>query len=152
MAYALLALAVWILAGCGSPDQYKKQGMEADSNKVDVAVGLDLGDEYAPWAREFILSMGRSRLRYNEGDTVHALYITDSLINAATQIFDTVPFHDTRSKFLLLILTDLHSQAITWQELTGDTALTRVRTERFQDLAIRVHALRDSVDRIPSAP
>lgn len=146
-ALAIIICAIILLAGCGSPEKYQKQGVEADTGAVDVAVGFDVGAENTPWAREFILSMGQSRLRYDAGDTVRALAITDSLIASATGTFDTLPFQDSRAKFLLLMLTDLHSQAITWQELKGDTADARMRTARFQDLATRVRYLRDSIDR-----
>ncbi len=142
-------LLVSTLGGCGSPEQYKKQGVEADTGAVDVAVGMDVGEENAPWARAIILSMGQSRLRYDAGDTMRAFIITDSLIASATQTFDTLAFHDPRSKFLLLMLTDLHTQAITWQDLKGDTTDSRVRIARFQDLATRVRYLRDSIDRLP---
>jgi hypothetical protein len=140
-------MSIASVSGCGSPEQYQKQGVEADTNTVEVALGMEVGDEHAPWAREFILEMGQSRLRYDEGDTIRAFFIADSLIDAATRTLDTVPFHDPRAKFVLLMLTDLYSQTITWQELKGDAADVRRRTARFQDLATRVRYLRDSVDR-----
>lgn len=145
----VVILFVVMLLGCGSPEKYQKQGVEADTSAVDVAVGMDVGPEYRPWARQFILRMGQSRLRYEAGDTVRAFYLTDSLIDDANRTFDTLPFQDSRAKFMLLMLTDLHSQAITWQELKGDTADARARTARFQDLATRVRSIRDSIDRLP---
>lgn len=143
----MVVLAITVLAGCGSPEKYQKQGTEADTSAIDLALGMDVGPEHADWAREFILRMGHSRMLYESGDTVRAFFTTDSLIDVATETYDTVSFHDPRSKFMLVMLTDLYTQAVTWQELKGDTADVRIRTARFQELANRVRFLRDSVDR-----
>jgi len=143
----VVAIVVSALCGCGSPEKYQKQGIEADTSAVDLALGMDVGPEHADWAREFILGMGQTRMLYESGDTIRAFSATDSLINVATQTFDTLNFHDPRAKFMLVMLTDLYTQAVTWQELKGDTADVRVRTARFQELANRVRFLRDSVDR-----
>ena len=145
---ALLMLLAVFAAGCGSPEKYQKQGFEADTSAIDVALGFDVGEEYRPWARQFILTMGQSRLNYDAGDTLRACAITDSLINSAESSLDTIPFTDVRTKFLLVMLTDLHSQGITWQELRGDTINVHVRTARFQRLAERVRSTRDSLDRL----
>ncbi len=142
-------LAVVALAGCGSPEQYQKQGVEADTSTVSLAVGFDVGDPYRPWAKEFILAMGQSRLRYDEGNLPLALHISDSLINSAELAIDSIGLGDVRSKFLLIMLTDLYTQTITWQELRGDTINAQVRTAKFQRLADRVRDMRDSIDRVP---
>ena len=149
LACSAILVAFVALVGCGSPEQYQKQGVEADTSAVDMAIGLDVGDEHGPWAREFITTMGQSRAQYEAGDTVRAFHTADSLIAGAERSFDTLPFQDARSKFLLIMLTDLHSQVITWQELRGDTTDVRLRTERFQMLALRVRHMRDSLDRLP---
>lgn len=144
----LLPLIFLFAAGCGSPEKYQKQGFEADTSTVDVALGFDVGEEYRPWARQFILTMGESRTSYEAGDTLHALRLTDSLITAAESSLDTLPLTDVRCKFLLVMLTDLHSQGITWQELRGDSINVQVRTAKFQRLADRVRRIRDSLDRL----
>lgn len=144
----LFPLILLFVSGCGSPEKYQKQGFEADTSAIDVALGFDVGEGYRPWARQFILSMGQSRMSYEAGDTVRALLLTDSLINSAESSLDTLPLTDVRSKFLLVMLTDLHSQGITWQELRGDSINVQVRTAKFQRLADRVRRTRDSLDRL----
>lgn len=144
----LLLFVAVVTSGCGSPEKYQKQGFEADTSTVDVALGFDVGEGYRSWARQFILTMGQSRISYEAGDTLRALLLTDSLINSAESSLDTIPLTDVRSKFLLVMLTDLHSQGITWQELRGDTINVQVRTAKFQRLAERVRRTRDSLDRL----
>lgn len=138
-----------ILVNCGSPEKYKKQGGETDGGELDMAIGVDVGKEHAGWARQLFARISESRLLYEAGDSLRAVQLADSLIQTCEAQFDSLPFTDRRSKFLAILLTDLHSQVITWQELRGDTADVQIRMRRFEDLAGRVRHTRDSLDNLP---
>ncbi len=144
---AILCCGLLAVFGCGSPEDFQKQGREADS-AVDVAVGLGLPKEYGPWARAHVSALGAARQLQLVGDTAPALRAADSLITEAERSMDTIPFLDPRSKFLGLLLTDAYSQSIAWQLERGDTAGARLRTNRYEALAARVHQLSDSVKQL----
>ena len=146
-----LLLCCAVLLACGSPEKYQKQqqGAAAPASELPgTSVGLELGREHSPWAQGFITALNDSREVHAAGDTALALRILDSLIAGGERSLDTLPFEDDRSKFLVLMLSDVYSQAVIWQAAQGDTVGARTRTERFQALADRIHRIRDSIDRM----
>lgn len=142
----IVGAALMGLVACGSPDKYQKQGVEADTTAVEAIVGIPVGSEHYAWSRHFVDAMGQSRLKYDTGDTVRAYALTDSLIADAEASLDTIPLNDVRAKFLVLMLTDLHTQGVTWDDLRGDRVGVEQRMARFKALADRVRHLRDSTD------
>jgi hypothetical protein len=142
----IVGTAVMGLVACGSPDKYQKQGIGADTTAVEAIVGMPVGSEHYAWSRHFVDAMGQSRLKYDTGDTARAYALTDSLIADAEGSLDTIPLDDVRAKFLVLMLTDLHTQGVTWDDLRGDSVGVAQRMARFKALADRVRHLRDSTD------
>jgi hypothetical protein len=144
-------LTGFAVLGCGSPEKYQKQQPEVVAGTPEspgMSVGLELAPEYRAWAKGYIDALNDSRSMYAEGDSTLALRILDSLIAGGERSLDTLPFEDDRSKFVVLMLSDVYTQAIMWRAGQGDTTGARIRTERFQDLGDRIHRLRDSIDQL----
>lgn len=148
-----LLLISALLVGCGSPEKYQKQGQEGAATgtpeQTGVSVGLELRNEYGPWAKGYIDALNDAREVHTKGDTALAFRILDSLIAGGERSLDTLPFEDDRSKFLVLMLSDVYSQSVMWYAAQGDSLSARSHTARFQALADRIHRLRDSIDRLP---
>lgn len=143
-----LALAIGVLFGCGSPEEYQKQGTENKEGAVEFSVGLELGAEHRDFGRQALQSVAIARARYTAGDTLVAIHTMDSLIAWAEPLVDTLPFSDPRTSFLVVLLTDIYPQVISWQQQRGYASDVQRRTENYQALGLRFRHRRDSVDRV----
>lgn len=122
------------LIGCGSPQDYSKTRLSDDSTATSINIGLGVKKEHAIWANTLVRSVYESRRLWEAGYADSALNLTDALLIVGGELFDSLPRDDDRSKFLSVLLVDLHRQGITWQRMRGDTLAARVRGERFHEL------------------
>ena len=138
-------LAVAILTGCGSAEKYKKSDTGQDSIHTEGTISLRLGEESADWAHGLAGALHGARLRYDTGDTVGAFATVDSLITISKAGLDSIPYGDSRRTVLLLLVTDLYTQAVSWDEKRGNKQGAEARTEDFRLLADRLQRQKDSV-------
>lgn len=138
-------LFIGIVAGCGSPEKYQKESAATDTTQIEGVVDFRLGREQARWAQELTSSLEDARMLHEAGDTLGALRMIDSLLPIVTTSLDTVSHDDERRKFLLLFITDLFAQAITWEELRQNPTGTASRTRDFEALARHLQEQRDSL-------
>jgi hypothetical protein len=146
----LLCLSlVSVLAACGSPEQYQKSPQEKlGMTDSTTAIGMGVGRDNLRWAQEFVAAREQSRTEFALGNVTGGLRISDSLIAVANGCLDTLSLNDPRARFLAFMLTELHTHAIMWQELVGDTADAKRRERDYEALGERIHRMRDSLDRL----
>jgi hypothetical protein len=137
-------LAIAMMVGCGSPEKYKKSDVTPDSSSSQGTISLRLGEQSANWAHGLAGALHGARLRYDTGDTTGAFYTVDSLIVLAKAGLDSIPYGDGRRKVLLLLVTDLYTQAVTWDEMSGKKQDAASRTQDFQALADHLQRQKDS--------
>lgn len=121
------------LIGCGSPEDYSKTRLSDDSTATSVNIGIGVKKEHAIWANTLVRSVYESRRLWEAGYADSAVDLTDALLMVGGELYDSLPRNDDRSKFLAVLLVDLHRQGITWHRMKGDTLEARLRSERFDE-------------------
>lgn len=150
---AWVAVSLVATGGCASKEKYEKRtGTLGDSASVNEETSLHLPKGEAAWVRELTEEGKAAQLAVDLGNPQRGLDKADSLLAVAEAAMDSVAHGSSSEKFLVMFLTDMSMQAIHWDKARGNSKGSAERTQRFRELAERLHRRRKAADSLPPGP
>jgi len=141
----VVSLSFGIL-GCESAEKYQKSAPQAE--KAPAPVGGEMAISGSPeqlaWVKNLAEALDAARLKYDLRDTLGAIIAADSLGLLSEAALDTLPIGHSLSNFLSVYIADVYGTLQEWRTAQGNHAAVSEISRRYNALAARLQARRDS--------
>lgn len=140
--------AFGVLGGCESAEKYqKKPAVEAQNQPEPIGGEIALSGSPAElaWVKSLTETLDAARLKWDLRDSVSAIVTADSLARVAESALDTLAVTDPMSEFLTIYIADVYGTLQRWETARGNRAAASELSKRYNAIAARLGARRDSV-------